>query len=263
MKLTLTSIILLFVSLANGQKLPKVQEKGLWVPNNIKIDGKAAEWKTFQAFNPSTQIYYTLANDQENLYFVVKSTNLGITSKILRGGITLNLKSLPNNPSVSFPKQDNEGLKFLLAMTSEVKDDKTGLQHDEKKKDSVMFTLNRKGIDRLKEIQVAGLKDMPDTVISVYNDLGILCRSLFDENSNYVYEMSVPLQLLNIPPSGHPKFSYDIKLNGVISKTLRSMPNPDAIIGGKGAGGIDLKSASSTTSCSGSYTLLRNKDGNK
>ncbi|MBC7401019.1 MAG: hypothetical protein H7289_13850, partial [Mucilaginibacter sp.] len=60
----------LFLSvIANAQKLPKVQTASIAAPTNIKIDGKATEWgNKFQAFNRTTEVYYTLSNSATKLY---------------------------------------------------------------------------------------------------------------------------------------------------------------------------------------------------
>ena len=40
--------------IAAAQKLPDSQDKGLRAPKAVKVDGKADEWGTLQAYNKNT-----------------------------------------------------------------------------------------------------------------------------------------------------------------------------------------------------------------
>ncbi len=58
-------VILLFTTQAIGQKLPNIQTASLRASANIKVDGKAAEWgNKLEAYNNTTEVFYTLANDK-------------------------------------------------------------------------------------------------------------------------------------------------------------------------------------------------------
>ncbi len=86
--------IFLFKADVYGQKLPKVQKSSVLIPENCMVDGKATEWDDkFQAYNQATDIYYTIANDDKDLYLVVKTENPGISNKIMQGGITFSVAS--------------------------------------------------------------------------------------------------------------------------------------------------------------------------
>lgn len=257
MKYLVSVLLTMFCYLtAQSQKLPKVQKIALRAPSNLKIDGKFNEWGAdYQAYNPTLQVYYTLANDNDNLYLVLKSTNPGITSKLLVGGVTLEISSLPGKPAISFPIQSNSGIRLLLPMTTALADVKTNMPPTDKQRDSAMYSVNRKLVDKwLKEIGIKGLNGLPDSTISVYNDLGVTCRSLLDREQHYICELAVPLKYLSLSLNGTRKFEYTLKLNGAIND-LRFVPNMDSIIGGRDSGGIDLKAACAPTTCSGQYEL--------
>src|SRR5471030_2113106 len=73
---------------SQAQKLKAVQENNMRAPSNIRIDGKLTEWDdTFKAYNNTTDIFYTISNDDENLYFAIKAGNRFIATKLLGGGI--------------------------------------------------------------------------------------------------------------------------------------------------------------------------------
>src|ERR1700744_1793310 len=79
---------------AQAQKLKSVQEKGVRPPSNVKIDGKLTEWDdTFQAYNPTVSLYYTIANDDKNLYLVIKSTDQMTSNKIGQAGLSFTINT--------------------------------------------------------------------------------------------------------------------------------------------------------------------------
>lgn len=89
-KFTLTFIKLLVIltgqlSVAFAQKLPKVQTTSVWAPPNIKIDGKTTEWNDrFQAHNTGNHVFYTLSNDNKNLYLALRMEDLDGDNRYLR-----------------------------------------------------------------------------------------------------------------------------------------------------------------------------------
>jgi len=82
-------VILFSIAFLNthAQTLPKVQEASLRAPDNIKIDGKPTEWNNqFQAYNTATDLFYTIANDDQNLYLVIQAKKPLSISKIGQRG---------------------------------------------------------------------------------------------------------------------------------------------------------------------------------
>ena len=69
---------LLFLSIYTcAQKLPKIQDVNQRAPSNMKIDGKPAEWNDqFLAYNTNVEVFYTLSNDDKNLYLALRAVNL-------------------------------------------------------------------------------------------------------------------------------------------------------------------------------------------
>ena len=98
---------------AQAQKLPNIQQGSLRAPAQVKIDGKATEWGSrFRAYNKATGIYYTLANDDDNLYLAIQAKDALIIRKVLTGGVVFSV-----NRSV---KRDHEqvSLTFPLLATN-------------------------------------------------------------------------------------------------------------------------------------------------
>src|SRR5471030_404342 len=105
------TVILLFIGYGAvaQKKLDNIQQGGVVAPEKVKIDGKFGEWEdTFAAFNKTTKLFYTLSNDDKNLYLVVKCTDAINNSKIMGGGVTLTINTAGKKKeegaySVTFP----------------------------------------------------------------------------------------------------------------------------------------------------------------
>src|ERR1700733_5354334 len=95
----LTLILLLFAYLsASAQKLPNKQETSLRAASNIKIDGKYTDWgNQFQAYNHATDVFYSMANDDKNLYLIIKATDATAILRILVGGISFSITPVNKN----------------------------------------------------------------------------------------------------------------------------------------------------------------------
>src|SRR5476651_2443429 len=84
----------LVVIVAHAQKLPGIQTTSLWAPVSIKIDGKPSEWgNEYQALNKATGVFYTIANDNENIYLIVHAKQKRVIQKIIDVGITFIVNS--------------------------------------------------------------------------------------------------------------------------------------------------------------------------
>ena len=226
-------------STANAQKLPTVQQTSVWAPSTIKIDGKAIEWgNKFQAYNKTTEVYYTVANDDNKLYLVVQATDETIIRKIVIGGITLTInktanKNDKNGMAISFPKYDKRypALFLILNNRPELTKDtvKNRIQSDSSKNE-----YNKQIAAKFKMIDVRGLKGIAsaeDDMISVYNEDGINAAALFDNKIHYTYELAVPLKYLGIDNKS-VKFNYNIKLNGELpsGSQVVDVGRPDLIM---------------------------------
>lgn len=176
--LKFTLLLLLPVLSSHAQKLPGVQNLSVWPSADIKIDGKVTEWgDKFQVYNKATLIYYTIANDNENIYLVVKVRYPNVIDKVLRGGISLTLnhslsKKDASAVTVTYPVlQDAEGSTVINLFNT-----KFGVLSTDGE-DNSLNGLNQALAAKSKSIGIAGIKAIPDEEISVYNDLGIKAAS--------------------------------------------------------------------------------------
>lgn len=227
-RLALGSLLISFAALsANAQKLPAVQEVSVAAPANVKVDAKLGEWNdNFQALNKTTDIYYTMANDANNLYLVMKSADQANNNKIIGGGINLTINKAGKKTEkdafvVSFPVANMANLRN--AMMSGMRRPATaanGATAAQGPDSAMIADMRKKVVSTFKEIKLIGFKDVPDSVISIYNEYGIKAFVDFDEKGSLVVEMAVPLKELGLTAGA--EFSYNIKLNGINLNAMMS-----------------------------------------
>ena len=209
-------MIIAFTLSAAAQKLPNKQTAGLHAPANIKIDGKDTEWHNqFRAYNNATECFYTMANDNENLYLSIQATQPDIINKIMSGGVTLTIqkttkKDEKNSVSITYPVAENKPY-FGLRRKKNIEEDTTA-----KTADSVMKRNNALIAKNCKWIGVTGIPGV-DSLTSIYNVNGIKAAGLFDNKKVYTCEFSITLEHLKVAIASGRTFNYHIRLNG--SKT--------------------------------------------
>lgn len=211
-------LFLIGTLITNAQKLPPVQTEGLRIPANIKIDGKAKEWgDKFQAYNKNTEVFYTIANDDDKLYLIIQAAKPIIINKILLGGITFTVSSSgkkndKENVAITFPTfynnaRPNINLKSKPEPTKDTVKNKM-------QADSFMRVVNRELGNKTKIIEIAGVKSIADSVISIYNEEGFKAIASFDQQINYTSELVIPLKYLGVCTNKPAMFHYNIRLNG-------------------------------------------------
>jgi hypothetical protein len=242
-KIALSTFCLIATSLTvtQAQKLSDVQDVSVWA-SGVKVDGKHNEWENnFKATNKSTNLTYTLANDAKNLYLAIQSKDLTNNNKIMLGGITLTV-----NPSGK--KSDKEGFKVIYPVINRQRGPGGGANRSvtisspsrgsgtttvvrgmpggaggfgrfqdmsPAQRDSLQRAIARTQLASAKEIKVFGFKDIPDSLISIYNEYSIKTLASISDESVFMYELSIPLELLEMSADNPKEFSYNIKLNGL------------------------------------------------
>ena len=251
---------------ADAQKLPNVQQTGVYAPANVKIDGKATEWDNkFQAYNNATDIFYTIANNDDYLYLIVQATDANVIRKIVERGVTLTIKKSKNlmgDMSFTFPiNNDTRGMSLNLNTRMNLMR-RTPEDTSARALDSIMMHNNKTLGEKHKWIQVTGVKDV-DSLISVYNDQGIKAVGSFNTKKAYTFEMSVKLKLLGLSTSDATKFSYQLKVNGARSAgPITTIINGDRLSADEVAqvladANAKMNSINGPTYFNGEYTLAK------
>jgi len=247
LKLIFTTLMLLIIlSMAHAQKLPNKQEVSLWAPFDIKIDGRAEEWgNKYQAYNKATEVFYTIANDQDNLYLVIHATKSRIIEKIIEGGVSFIMKTEHiGNDMVLFPLLSlNKARSILLTAGKSLNEDINSpsamlqkVQPDAYEKIAKSIAnANKQLTESLKEIKLNGVSTVTDTVpnvnpetpyyrflpmrdhhykiIGIDNKYDIKAMAQFDTDGSLTYELKLPIKYLN-NVGNDANIDYTITING-------------------------------------------------
>lgn len=235
-----------------AQNVPDVQTDGLRAPSNVKIDGKLNEWGSLSAYNKRIIIYYSVANDDENLYLIIKSDNSLITSKILQGGLKFTMSTSGKKEkaavAITFPVVGDKEIQMIHKFLPRGISDDARMSADQTKRalaerETAMAEADRKSINIFKFIKVAGIKEIIEKQIPIYNDNGIRVGAAVDAGRAYNYELAVPLKYLNLV-SGSSVIHYNIKLlgkyvpAGVVIMPIKTQDGGPPL----GEGGVDRRS---------------------
>lgn len=197
------ALLMCFGLSANAQKLPNMQEAGVYAPANVKIDGKTTEWNNqFQAFNKSTSLFYTMANNSNDLVLAIQTTDRATIEKILRNKLTLTITGKNGAISLTTPVAESTDLRGALASSKPISD-------------SLLVQLNKGITSKFKEINVTGIAAITDAKIPVYNEYGILVAGRVDNNKAYTCELAIPLKFINPVLGDAGSFNYTILVNGM------------------------------------------------
>ena len=216
-------IIAVFVipSKAWSQKKAEII-KTRWAEKPIEVNGMLSDWKdSLDLYNADTKLFYSIANDHENIYFALKNSTEDNLTKILARGIsfTVNFENTKKvAPTVTFPVLDRTpGKKQVETEQPEAKE------------------IQRRIISKIKEIKVEGFKELVDGGISLYNTYGIKAVLSFDEKNDMIQEIAIPLRLLGIESGSTELITYRIRINGFqgsASIQQRDMNDYDDLYGG-------------------------------
>ena len=195
---------------AKRANLPDIQQISLRLPDSIKANGKLALWKNqFHADNHETNLLYTIANDDDYLYFIARASDINTVRNIFGSGMIL-----------SFEKQTEGGKTDAISITYPVMERQLlfkylpdGLNTTIKVADSIMLSNNAVVAQNCRYIGLKGIKGV-DSLISVYNVDGVNVSGRFNNKLEYTYELRVSLKHLGLSATGIDKFTYHIAING-------------------------------------------------
>ncbi len=282
MKIIYLAFLLIFLhTITKAQKTPDVQITSLIAPSNIKIDGKANEWgDNFAANNKRTSLLYSMANDDKNLYVVIKVIGRPNVNKIMLGGITFNVntdgkKKEKESMSLTYPliKRAARGQAGAIRGQGGGRGGNAGgvaagqnrLQLTVVQRDSVSLANYKIQLAAVKEIKVLGFKKITDSLISIYNEFGIKTVASFDEKGSMIYELAIPLTQLDVSTASPKEFAYQIKVNGLATTEFGAGSGGAGgggrggagSFGGQGGGASNMQDLMSPTDFWGKYTIIK------
>lgn len=243
-KLLYLILLVLAFSRLSAQNLPNVQTVSLHAPAKVKVDGKLTEWGTqLQAYNHATDVFYSIANDADNLYVVVYATKPRVIDKIIDVGITFVVNTAgkksnyaKGNMSFTYPHIDvangqriiiNAGKKVKSAIPIPIRPtdaDSIYKPIPANELDAHIKTANNLIASSAKIITVSGISEIPDDTLSIYNREKIRAAAAFDKDGNYTYELAVPLKYLHLQVTATiQKLNYSIRIDGRLVHLKRGM----------------------------------------
>jgi len=268
----LSTLLCCVILSAAAQKLPKVQQASVYAPANIKADGKLNEWDDkFQAYNDVNRMFYTISNDDRNLYLTARMDSHSANAKVLSGGITLTIKQPEQNSKSKDVK--NVAVTYPVVIVSkgvslaDIKNDMSFVIRDSPYKykrlkdaaananevNAFIAKTNTQLKSQFKEIQVLGVTEIKEPLLPVYNTEGMQAVALFNDKMEFTYELVIPLKLLENNLGKTEKLSYNIKLNAKAVIVAKGVPPAPMYMGND----LELNYQNHPTDFSGEYTLAK------
>jgi len=261
------SYLLFFLSAvsAMAQKLPNKQQIGIRAPADINVDGKTAEWHDkFQAYNMNNRIFYTISNDDNNLYLTIRAGD-GFSSEKALFGIGFNIqlpgdkRNKPEEVKIIFPKYNSvkKTDDLRLMVESARKREKDTIAAAKRSIDSLSLLANKAIGIEYKKVIVSGI-ETAYPITTTDNKEGIKVAAQFDASMRFTYEMALPLKYLGASINSGQKFKYYIKMLGQPEVSPNGMPSPQ-IVGNDMASffNSDRGFVMLSTDLSGYYTLVK------
>jgi hypothetical protein len=210
-------------------------------PSQVKIDGKLVEFSDSLAnYDKATKLNYAFTHDANNLYVFIKAIGQAEQNKIMAGGISISVNATGKKKAIStitFPIVDR------VAMMAEMRNrmsqsgnsgQRTEKTAEERKADKI--AMQKKILGGLKEIKINGFKDISVESISIYNTYGIKTGMNYTDKNALVYELAIPLNLVDVTLAKDSEIAINIKLNGLEIPETSNSNNGGGYSGMSGGG---------------------------
>jgi hypothetical protein len=209
--LSISMITLCFNAMAQTEKEPLRAE----FINNIVMDGDDSDWESAISFyDESSGLMYSVANDDENLYVLVKATAQAAMVKFTMGGVELWV-------SADGKEKRKTGIKYPIPLSWEERmssRDRNATREERR---------NNENERTYKTMEVRGFDNIKDKIYAV-DELDVKAE-YSGKNGNSIVEYKIPLALFCKPEqiNGDNVFAIGVVLNGM------QMPNFGAAVGGR------------------------------
>jgi uncharacterized membrane protein YgcG len=227
--LLLISATLTLTDMASAQQ--KLTTALLPPPANLAIDGSLNEWgDSLRYHNQDKNLDYTLANDHENIYAVIRIADRLEQARVLNAGITLSIDTRGKKKetfTMTFP------LRYPGTVASELsnrKDDVGDITKEERDE------LKRERITSLRSIRMTGFKDIENEMITTSNTYGIKAAIDYDDKGNLVYEAAIPIKFFHADDIAKNEWAFNFKING-LQRQEHGAESGDRQAGGRGGMG--------------------------
>lgn len=232
MKFNAVLFTIILINLVKADAQTKQSGKLLAPPLNIVVDGNLADWGDSLLYhNDEKNLSYTLSNDKENLYAVIRISDRLEQARVLNAGITLSIDPkgkkketfsmtfplrYPGSPVATFGARKDEGVEI----TKEERDE-----------------LMRERITTLRSIKMTGFKDIENEMITTSNTYGIKAAIDYDKTGDLVYEAAIPLKFFRVDDAAKNDWAFNFKINGLQKPERGTDGSGDMQAGGRGGMG--------------------------
>ncbi|MDR3226375.1 MAG: hypothetical protein LBT56_01720 [Prevotellaceae bacterium] len=209
------SMILCFNAIAQTEKEPLKAE----FINNIVVDGDDADWESaISFFDEASGLMYSIANDDENLYVLIKATADAAMTKFTMGGVEVWI-------SADGKEKRKTGIKYPVPLSWEERfssRDRNATREDVRRQESERT---------YKTMELRGFENIKDNTYKV-DELEIKVE-YSGKNDNTIAEYKIPFATFckSEQINGKNTFAVGIVLNGM------QMPNFGGGGGGRPGGG--------------------------
>jgi hypothetical protein len=188
---------------------------------------------------------------------VVRGLGNAVARKVLLGGVTFTIshavdrkrEKAADNVTVTFPVPlDTKATSNVMATLNQLVDYVGDSVANRKPIDSIVAIADNRLAMVVKEIRVVGVKEVPDSVVSVYNTQGFKAAARFIKLQP-VIELAIQLKYLGLSIDHPAQFSYHIKLNAPPGLEMNGDDNSQKTP-------VELY-MDSTTDFWGTYTLVK------
>ncbi len=216
---------LAFVGVSNAQNNTLMLKSP---SGSVTIDGDRKEWgDSLNYYNPENKLNYTIANDKQNIYLVIKTKDIEQQANILNSGVTFGIDTKGR-------KRSSFTLTFPVAGQSMRRPGKPTLEEN---------ILKAKYL-ALRKIKVDGFKDIDEEELAVNNSYGIKAAINIDNEGTLVYEQAIPLELFRAGDLLKSEWTFNIKIqpitegtpNGFTGITSENVTVPAGSRGGSSGG---------------------------
>lgn len=204
-------------------------------PTAIAIDGNLKDWgDSLYYYNEEKKLYYTLANDAQNIYVAIRLNDRSEQERVLMAGLTLGINSKgkkKDNYKVTFPVANAQDMADMMAARRNVTEPTDEQPTDREEMRKVRLT-------KLRNIKVEGFKDIDYDILTTTNSYGFKAAIDYDADGNLVYEAAIPLKFFDTADVTKNEWAFNFRVNGITRPQGGDQQGgPGSGRGGMGGGG--------------------------
>jgi len=213
---------------------PKLIYKSQWQSAPVIIDGSVSEYQDFRFYNKETKMFYSLYNDNANLYVCLKTNDEAMQMKIMKVGMEIWIDTLEKS-------KEQNGILFPLAKGNSINMDGMKPQTNHEKQKPDFNTVKNNFFLEQNFMILVGFKNTTKGLTSLEDKSGIKVKINWDSTNSMIYEAIIPFitfykeSLSNIDSTKF--FTLTLNINAF---SIHEMPQNGGPDYGRMSGGIDM-----------------------